>query len=106
MLEYGFDHLTTLTKHFETVLVAQGCVLSEIEREWEKLKLFCTRVQKWQVALSFGKRCSRKKEYSNLLHIIHILLVVPIGSAHVERQFSIIKRILGDFRGSLSLPVI
>ncbi|XP_023698486.2 zinc finger protein 862-like isoform X1 [Paramormyrops kingsleyae] len=110
LLEYGVDHLTTLTKHFETVLVAQGCVLSEIEREWEKLKLFVSRNKstKMPSSLEFWKKMFQEKisEYSNLLHIIHILLVVPIASAHVERQFSIIKRILGDFRGSLSLPVI
>ena len=36
-----------------------------------------------------------------LLHLVRILLVCPITTAHVECQFSYIKRFLGDWRVNL-----
>ena len=48
----------------------------------------------------------KSAEYLNFLHLVRILLVCPIASAQVERQFSAVKRILGDWRLSLGLKTI
>ena len=40
----------------------------------------------------------KQHKYPNFLHIIRIILVCPVSTAQVERQFSSIKRILGDWR--------
>lgn len=46
------------------------------------------------------------QRYRNVLHLVHIMLVVPVATAQVERQFSFIKRYLGDWRLSLSQDTI
>ena len=39
--------------------------------------------------------------YANVLHLIKIILVVPVSTAQVERLFSVVKRMLSDWRHSL-----
>ena len=38
----------------------------------------------------------KQYKYPHFLHIIRILLACPVSTAQVGRQFSFIKRILGD----------
>ena len=48
----------------------------------------------------------KQHKYPNFLHIIKIILVCPVSTAHVERQFSSIKRILGDWCLKLKTGII
>lgn len=41
--------------------------------------------------------------YQNVLHLVEIMLVTPVATAQIERQFSFIKRFLGDWRLSLNM---
>ena len=49
---------------------------------------------------------SKKDRYPNVGHIIRIILILPVSTAHVERQFSCMKRIMGDWRLGLENPTI
>ncbi|KAJ7988621.1 hypothetical protein DPEC_G00311110 [Dallia pectoralis] len=44
--------------------------------------------------------------YPNLLYLVRIVLVFPVSTAQVERQFSTIKRMQGDWRLRLNLSTI
>ena len=50
----------------------------------------------------YERECSLK----SVLHLVHIILVMPVAIAQVERQFSCIKRILGYSRLSLALQSV
>ncbi|XP_041353824.1 zinc finger protein 862-like [Gigantopelta aegis] len=105
---YGQKEITTLTDHFNALLVKKGCQVDEIEREWAKLKYDISRNHRQEAFYPLWQKMLTQKEdrYSNVLHLVRILLVCPIATAHVERQFSYIKRILGDWRLNLGLSTI
>ena len=86
-------------QHFDVVLKANGCVhKDELLHEWQKLKLHITSNHKklkfndvWECIIS-----QKSERYSNVLHVVRIVLAVPISTSHVERLFSGIKHILGE----------
>ena len=56
--------------------------------------------------MMFETEGNSTSEFANIMHILQILLVLPVGSAHVERCFSLLKRILGDWQLSLGTESI
>ncbi|CAK6967190.1 hypothetical protein DNTS_001834 [Scomber scombrus] len=52
----------------------------------------------WELMLTREPYCS---EYKNILHLVHIMLVLPVSAAVCERGFSAQKRIKSDTRASL-----
>ncbi|CAL8402581.1 unnamed protein product [Gadus morhua 'NCC'] len=49
----------------------------------------------WELMLTREPYCS---EYTNILHLVHIMLVHPVPAAVCERGFSAKKRIKSDTR--------
>ena len=45
-------------------------------------------------------------EFANIYHLMQILLVLHVASAHVERCFSLLKRVLRDWRLSLGTTTV
>ena len=89
-----------LGEHFSDVLEKQGCNTTELEREWLKLKLDLDRNHRGENFHTLWKRVLKEKthKYPNIMHLVHIVLVLLVATSQVERQFSTIKRILGDWR--------
>lgn len=105
---YGVKEIGVLTKHFAEVIESQGCEIGAVDREWAQLKHHIFRYCKGESFHGLWKKIfnQNKHLFPNVLHLVHIILIMPVATAHVERQFSIIKRILGDWRLSLSLESI
>ena len=94
----GNAEILKLMNHFDVVLKANDCLTDEINKEWQKLKLNiksnhskmkCNEL--WECIIS-----QKSERYSNVLHIVKIILAVPISTSHVERLFSGINCILGE----------
>lgn len=105
---YGNNEVELLTNHFKDIMIENGCCLDDIPREWKKLKLDLASHHQNQPLQTVWQHVLRDKsdKYPNVLHIIRILLVCPVATAQVERQFSYIKRFLGDWRLSLKLATL
>ena len=108
LMEYGNNHVQILTDHFQSLLIKQGCEINKIHSEWTQIKLYISRNHIHLPAHKLWQKMivHKSAEYSNFLHLVHILLVCPIASAQVERQFSAVKRILGEWRLTLGLKTI
>ena len=95
---YGNAEIGKFVQHFDIVLKANGCDKDEILAEWQKLKIDIKSNHKklkyndvWECIIS-----QKSERYSNVLHVVRIILAVPTSTSHVERLFSGIKRILGE----------
>ena len=107
LLDYGLDEVQTITDHFKSLLLKKGCDVTKIEREWMKAKQDIQKHhQKEQFLPLWKKMLLKSDKYPNLLHLIRIILVLPVATSQVERQFSFIKRFLGDWRLSLKASTI
>uniref|UniRef100_UPI00358ED6B1 uncharacterized protein n=1 Tax=Myxine glutinosa TaxID=7769 RepID=UPI00358ED6B1 len=103
---YGNAKVTYLSNHFQQIIERNGCDPSQIQREWLSLKLDISRnhgeesnfLRLWKTILT-----EKGHKYPNILHLVQICLVCPVATSHVERQFSAVKRILGDWRLKLGL---
>ena len=80
------------------------------KEEFVGLKLLIARMFKdkiylslWELMLTREPYCS---DYKNILHLVHILLVLPVSSAVCERGFSSQKRIKSDARASLHTDTV
>lgn len=105
MVDHGADDLGFLLDHFSTVLKRNGVNTELAKEEFEGLKLLIARMFKdktyislWELMLTREPYCS---EYKNILHLVHIMLVLPVSAAVCERGFSAQKRIKSDTRASL-----
>ena len=103
--KYGRQEIQTLAEHFEPILRKNDCVVEKIQSEWSKLKrdvrnnhsdLDCYDL--WKTIIS-----KKSDRYPNMIHLVKIVLVMPISTAHIERLFSAVKRTLGDWRHSLNV---
>lgn len=105
---YGDIELQRLCEHFEPLLVTNGCNVAEVEREWLRVKFDIVQHHRREAFLVLRNRMlnEKKKIYPNLLHLVRIVLVFPVSTAQVERQFSTIKRMQGDWRLRLNLSTI
>jgi len=97
---YGDIELQRLCEHFEPLLVNNGCNVAEVEQEWLRVKLDIVQHHRREAFLVLWNRMLNEKEniYPNLLHLVRIVLVFHVSTAQVERQFSMIKRMQGDWR--------
>ena len=102
LASYGLRQLHFLAKHFTPLLESQGCQLDMLDREWLAVKLDVhrhysdlTMQDLWKKLLTTPEKA---RNYQNILHLIHIMFVVPAVTAHVECHFSFTKRFLGDWR--------
>ncbi|XP_056107720.1 zinc finger protein 862-like [Rhinichthys klamathensis goyatoka] len=57
----------------------------------------------WEMMVTKLPFCS---DYKNILHLVHIMLVLPVSSSVCERGFSAQKRIKSDVRGSLHVDTV
>ena len=95
---YGNAEIGKFMQHFDIVLKANDCDKDKILAEWQKLKIDIKSNHKklkyndvWECIIS-----QKSERYSNVLHVVKIILAVPISTSHVERLFSGVKRILGE----------
>ncbi|KAI4803880.1 hypothetical protein KUCAC02_025527 [Chaenocephalus aceratus] len=102
---YGDEEVQRLCEHFEPLLLSNGCNVAEVEREWLRAKHDIHQHHRREAFFVLWHRMLTEKEaiYPNLLRIV---LVFPVSTAHVERQFSTIKRIQGDWRLRLKMKTI
>ncbi len=105
---YGMDEVTILSDHFSHILDGQGCNRKALQKEWVALKLDIYRHHMGEKFFPLWKKflTSQCQSYVNILHLVRIILVCPVATAQVERMFSFIKRILGDWRLSLHLDTV
>lgn len=108
LLRYGFDELHIITEHFRPLLELNGCDISCIEREWIKIKDDIVKHHKHDKMIPLWQKMINDKndKYPNFLHLAKITLVCPVSTSQVERQFSFIKRFLGDWRTRLNVSTI
>lgn len=102
LLNYGLDEVQTISDHFKPLLLKKGCDVIKIEKEWMKAKQDIKKHHQKEQFLPLWRKMLLEKsgKYPNLIH----LLVLPVATSQVERQFSYIKRFLGNWRLSLKLP--
>ncbi|XP_051997784.1 zinc finger protein 862-like [Xyrauchen texanus] len=110
LVDHGADDLAFLLDHFSPVLTRNGVNTELAKEEFVDLKLLITRMFKdktylnlWELMLT---REPYSSEYKNILHLVHILLVLPVSSAVCERGFSSQKRIKSDTRASLHTDTV
>ena len=86
---YGVKEIGVLLKHFKNVLEAQGCDTAAVAREWTQLKLaiFCHFTN--ESFTNLWKRMLTKKRilYLNVLHLVHIILVMPWQQLRLSASF-------------------
>ncbi|KAJ8006709.1 hypothetical protein DPEC_G00110030 [Dallia pectoralis] len=110
LVDHGADDLAFLLDHFSSVLTRNGVNTELAKGEFVDLKLLISRMFKektylnlWELMLTKEPYCS---EYKNILHLVHILLVLPVSSAVCERGFSSQKRMKSDTRASLHTDTV
>ena len=83
---YGNDKIDVLSEHFHITLNEQGC------NRMAMLKLEMFRNHRGS-SNTFWKKVLMSKwgHYSNILHLVQILMVCPAATAQVESQFSFIN---------------
>ena len=108
LIEYGLDEVQTICDHFKPLLTQKGCDLMKVEREWINIKIDIKKHHKNEHFLPLWKKMLVEKahKYPNFMHLVRIILVLPVATSQVERQFSFIKRFLGDWRLSLKASTI
>ncbi|XP_041364280.1 zinc finger protein 862-like [Gigantopelta aegis] len=107
LFTYGNHDVDSLIDHFEHILSSQ-CDANAVHGEWMMLKLDLSKHHKTMTyAAIWGEMFTEKQNlYPNILQLVQIVLVLPISTFQVERQFSCIKRILGDWRLNLKLSTM
>ncbi|CAL8239557.1 unnamed protein product [Gadus morhua 'NCC'] len=85
LLDHGADDLAFLLDHFSPVLTRNGVNTEMAKEEFVGLKLLIARMFKdqtylslWDLMLTREPYCS---DYKHILHLVHILLVLPLSSA-------------------------
>ncbi|ROI15239.1 Zinc finger protein 862 [Anabarilius grahami] len=89
LTDYGAEELDFLLDHFSSVLTR-----NYMDKSYHAL---------WGMMVTKLPFCS---DYKNILHLVHIMLVLPVSSAICERGFSAQKRIKSDVRGSLHVDTV
>ena len=107
---YGNKEIKLLCKHFDKLLQNQKCQTDKILKEWLALKLDIFRHHKNSTIQDLWAKIfstpAKVIQYANVLHLVEIMLVTPVATAQIERQFSFIKRFLGDWRLGLSTDTL
>ncbi|KAL7871907.1 hypothetical protein SRHO_G00068900 [Serrasalmus rhombeus] len=89
LVDHGADDLAFLLDHFSTVL----------RRIYRLEAVNCQDVQRQDLPQPLGAHVDQRA-LLNILHLVHIMLVLPVSAAVCERGFSAQKRIKSDTRAS------
>lgn len=107
LVHFGNREIDILCDWFRIPLVSAGCNVEVVQTEWRQMKVFVANTFRdksysdlWQILLS---KDSYKSDFSNVLHLVRIMLTLPISSAECERAFSAQKRIKSHVRSCLSV---
>ncbi len=101
---YGKEEVSVMTTHFNDILKANDWNVDDVQREWTLFKVNVSRHNNKSTAQEICRKALSEKRhlYPNLCHLITIVMVTPVATAQVERQFSHLKRFLGDWRLGLT----
>ena len=110
---FGETAINDLSDCFEDLLKKNGCDVDALNPEWMTLKTPMVPLIKnnqkehyidiWQRIM---KSESIVYDYSNILHIIEILLSTPFSNAKLERMFSRMARVKTDYRNRLGRTLL
>lgn len=107
LVHWGNVDIDVLCEWFQEPLESAGCNVNMVQTEWRQVKVLVANTFRdksyldlWQILLT---KDPYKDDFSNLLHVVRIMLTLPISSAECERSFSAQKRIKSDVRSSLSV---
>ncbi|KAJ8386336.1 hypothetical protein AAFF_G00174330 [Aldrovandia affinis] len=111
LLDHGAEELAFLLEHFSTILRRNGANVDLAKEEFEALKMLISTtfmdkksyLSLWELMMRKEPYCS---DYKNILHLVHIMMVLPVSSAVCERGFSSQKRIKSDIRASLNIDTV
>ena len=99
-----YEEIQVVVKHFESILLTNGCNVNNLKEEFELLhdhiKRFISKSTPekcWPIIFRIG----RDLGIQNMLHVLEICLVAPLSNAESERVFSILWRIFSKERQSL-----
>ena len=99
LASFGNKELQMVWDHFEKILEDKGSSLEDIQLEWPQLNVFVSRLPcvqlstLWQDIFNDDKQ---KQRFSNFLHLVELMIVLPMATASLECGFSAIKRIKSD----------
>ena len=100
---FGVADVSVAVDHFQPLLLKNGVSLDGVMADWNSFKLYWVdnlRDQQqdavWPLLLTHYR-----EKFPNLAQLVHILLVIPVSNAKVERGFSTMRRIKSDWRSSL-----
>ena len=86
--------LESVALHFDRLLTKNGCEVSSVMGEWDRLKQEMLPLVKYQPLVKYTAQWARlwrdpkvQRECRNVLHVIEILLITPFTNAKVERLF-------------------
>ena len=103
IMGYGDSEISSAVRHFNLALEAKNTSVENIMSEWTTFKVFwldnLQHVEKNKICPIVLTEYSHS--FSNLVHFIRILLLLPVSNAIVERGFSAMRRIKTDWRSSL-----
>lgn len=108
LINYGREQITTLTRHFLTLLQRQdGFVEDDVLLEWTGLKTVVSDIITENPQLRYldvWQRILRQNplEYNSVLWLVKITLLIPIHTSECERGFSLMGRIKSDWRAGLN----
>ena len=107
---FGVEEMETLTGYFQPLLEAKGCdVIRARRQEWVDVKAYVRRVPRAQWSTLWEDILAdplMARAFSNFLHLVEIILVLPLATAAVERGFSTMKRVKSDWRSSLDVSML
>ena len=110
LVDYGEEEVVRLAEHFRTPMVKQGLDPSLCVIEWGELKL---EVMDWVQRRGTAKKVrfldmwqnilssQTSNNLGNILALVKIMLVLPIHTAELERNFSLAGRVKTDWRNRL-----
>ncbi|XP_077991530.1 zinc finger protein 862-like [Glandiceps talaboti] len=105
---YGRDDITTLVRHFRDILARRTEFnAGEVLGEWTGLKTVVIDTLAVNPTLKFldiWQLILRQElaEYSNVLSLLKVVLLIPIHTSECERGFSLMGRIKTDWRAALN----
>ena len=92
---YCDEEILKLSNHFEALLQLNQCVVISIPNEWDVLKAYVLpmltsidSIDYLRIWLKLFKNKDVMSNYSNVLHIIELLLIMPFSNTKLERMFS------------------
>jgi hypothetical protein len=108
--DYGNSELKYLINHFQGLLT-NITNKESILAEWLELKLFLKtnrhirRMKHNELWQKITNDDDERKEYQNILTMVHLTLIYPLSTACCERGFSTMKRVKSDWRNKLQVSL-